>query len=95
MEKEHKEAENAPGYSQELQAKMVGCSQFMSEWTQLQPIKQTEFFGYSQHCEKKGSENQLEKSDINRPKTHSKSILDLLGILGARVMLLEEWVSMD
>ena len=95
MEKEQMEAENAPGYSQELQAKMVGCSQFMSEWTQLQPIKQTEFFGYSQHCEKKGSENQLEKSDINRPKTHSKSILDLLGILGARVMLLEEWVSMD
>ena len=60
MEKEQMEAENAPGYSQESQAKMVGCSQHMSEWTKLQPRKQTDFLGYNQHSEKKGSENQLE-----------------------------------
>ena len=60
MEKEQKEAENAPGYSQESQAKMVGCNQHMSEWTSLQPRQQTEFLGYSQRSEKEGSENQLE-----------------------------------
>ena len=60
MGKEQKEAENAPGYSQESQAKMVGCSQHMSEWTSLQPRQQTEFLGYNQRSEKKDSENQLE-----------------------------------
>ena len=59
MEKEQKEAENAPGYSQESQAKMDGCSQHMSEWTSLQPRQQTEFLGYSQRSEKKGNKNQL------------------------------------
>ena len=59
MEKEQKEAENAPGHSQESQAKMVGCSQHMSEWISLQPRQQIEFLGYSQRSEKKGSENQL------------------------------------
>ena len=60
MEKKVKEVENAPGYSQESEAKMVGYSQHKSGSIWLQPRKQTEYFGYNQRSEKKGSENQLE-----------------------------------
>ena len=82
MEKEQMEAENAPGYSQELQAKMVGCSQYMSEWTQLQPRKQTDFLGYSQRIDKICGKIQIKKSDINRPKNTIKGALRLGTQLG-------------
>ena len=81
MEKEQKEAENAPGYSQEYQAEMVGCSQHMSEWTKLQPRKQTEYFGYINAVKRKAAKISSNLGYKRAPK-HTKTHLSIQALFG-------------